>query len=184
MSSQPYIGLRPFEREETDIFFGREQHTDELIDRLGSSHFLAVIGPSGCGKSSLVKTGLIAGLESGFLATISTYWRVVEMRPGNQPFKELADKLFSELHDVLTPHYTTETLQIALRQGSLSLHELLGKHPLPNNAQLLIVCDQFEEIFRYFKEGATAEARNFVSLLLASSKPYPLSTTRLSPNRL
>ncbi len=50
MSNQPYIGLRPFEREETDIFFGREQHSDELIDRLGFSHFLAVIGPSGCGN--------------------------------------------------------------------------------------------------------------------------------------
>ena len=42
MSLKPYIGLRPFERNETELFFGREQHTDELIDRLGSQHFLAV----------------------------------------------------------------------------------------------------------------------------------------------
>jgi tetratricopeptide (TPR) repeat protein len=180
MSSQPYIGLRPFERDETDIFFGREQHSYELIDRLGSRHFLAVVGTSGCGKSSLIKTGLIAGLEAGYLATTGTHWRIVEMRPGNHPFQALADKLFNELNDVLAAHYTADTLQQALRQGSLSLHELLAQHPLPNNAQVLIVCDQFEEIFRYAKEGSTAEARNFVSLLLASSKPYPLSTTELS----
>ncbi|MDD2815282.1 MAG: tetratricopeptide repeat protein [Thiotrichaceae bacterium] len=175
MSQQPYIGLRPFERDETDIFFGRETHTDELISRLGKHHFLAVVGVSGCGKSSLVKTGLIAGLEAGYLATVGTHWRVVEMRPSHQPFQALAERLFSELEHELGSDYTAESLQQALRQGSLSLHELLAQYPLPNNAQLLIVCDQFEEIFRYFQQGAVAEARNFVSLLLASSKAYPLA---------
>jgi energy-coupling factor transporter ATP-binding protein EcfA2 len=147
---------------------------------LGSRHFLAVVGSSGCGKSSLIKTGLIAGLEAGYLATAGTHWRIVEIRPGNQPFKALAAKLFHELHDVLSSDYTPDTLQQTLRQGSLALHELLAEHPLPNNAQLLIICDQFEEIFRYAKQSSAAEAQNFVSLLLASSKPYPLSTTKLS----
>ena len=54
----PYPGLRPFERHETDIFFGREEHTDQLLERFDHTHFLAVVGPSGCGKSSLVRTGL------------------------------------------------------------------------------------------------------------------------------
>lgn len=180
MSKQPYIGLRPFERDETDIFFGREQHSDELVNRLGANHFLAVIGSSGCGKSSLVKTGLIAGLEAGYLATTGTHWRIVEMRPGNRPFKELAEKLEKVLADVLSSQETAETLQQTLRQGSLSLHELLAQHPLPDKAQLLIVCDQFEEIFRYSQQGANYEAANFVSLLLASSKPYPISPKQLS----
>jgi tetratricopeptide (TPR) repeat protein len=176
MSNQPYIGLRPFERFETDIFFGRETHSDELINRLGSNHFLAVIGTSGGGKSSLVKTGLIAGLEAGYLAKAGTHWQIVEMRPGQQPFYALSEKLLAELKAVLPANETVESLADKLRQGSLSLHELLAQHPLPNNAQLLIVCDQFEEIFRYFQHGEAAEARNFVSLLLASSKPYPLSS--------
>jgi hypothetical protein len=30
MSDYPYPGLRPFQRSETDIFFGREEHTDQL----------------------------------------------------------------------------------------------------------------------------------------------------------
>jgi WD40 repeat protein/Tfp pilus assembly protein PilF len=181
MNDQPYIGLRPFERDETELFFGREQHSDELIDRLGGTHFLAVVGTSGCGKSSLVKTGLIAGLEAGFLATASSsYWRIVEMRPSNHPFQALADKLLQELNAELSPHYTPETLQQRLRQGSLSLHELLAERPLANNAQLLIVCDQFEELFRYAEQGASVEAGNFVSLLLASSKPYPISKEKLS----
>jgi len=180
MSNQPYIGLRPFERDENDIFFGREQNSDELIYRLGSNHFLVVVGNSGCGKSSLVKTGLIAGLEAGYLATTGTHWRIVEIHPSNKPFQVLAKQLFYELNDVLVPHYTIGTLQQILRQGSLSLHDLLAQYPLPNNAQLLIVCDQFEEIFRYFQQGEYAEAHNFVNLLLTSSKPYPLSPTCIS----
>ena len=174
MSNQPYIGLRPFERNETDIFFGRETHSDELINRLGTQHFLAVIGTSGCGKSSLVKTGLIAGLEVGFLAKAGTNWSIVEMRPGQQPFQALAEKLFAQLKAAFPSSFTVQTVEEKLRQGSLSLHELLTQYPLPNAGSLLIVCDQFEEIFR-FQQQSNAEARNFVSLLLASSKPYPLA---------
>ena len=97
MSDFPYPGLRPFEREETDIFFGRETHTDQLIDRLSKNSFLAVVGPSGCGKSSLVRTGLLPGLESGFLAAASGIWRIAELRPGNQPMTRLAEALYHNL---------------------------------------------------------------------------------------
>ena len=41
MSDFPYPGLRPFQRDEADIFFGREQHTDELLKRLDTSRFLS-----------------------------------------------------------------------------------------------------------------------------------------------
>jgi ABC-type nitrate/sulfonate/bicarbonate transport system ATPase subunit len=77
----PYPGLRPFERDETDIFFGREDHADQLLEKLGQYRFLAVVGPSGCGKSSLVRTGLLAGLEGGLLASAGIHWRIAEMRP-------------------------------------------------------------------------------------------------------
>lgn len=177
---KPYIGLRPFERNDTDIFFGREQHSDELIQRLGVNHFLAVIGTSGCGKSSLVKTGLIAGLEAGYLAKAGTRWFIVEMRPGTQPFQALAEKLFTALKNVLPQDWNQQVLERELRQGSLSLHELLSQYPLPHQEKLLIVCDQFEEIFRFKNQNIPAEIRNFVSLLLASSKAYPLSDTVIS----
>src|SRR5215468_11137525 len=150
-SNFPYPGLRPFERYETDIFFGREEHTDQLLARLAQTHFLAVVGPSGCGKSSLVRTGLLAGLETGFLVSAGARWRIADMRPGNQPFARLADALVD--NEVLGPEYIaqvtsyftepTETaaflaagshramLQAQLRQGPLSLHEILTNTPLP-----------------------------------------------------
>lgn len=47
MSISPYPGLRPFHRDEADIFFGRDEQVDQLLIRLGKSRFLAVVGPSG-----------------------------------------------------------------------------------------------------------------------------------------
>jgi len=55
----PYPGLRPFERGEDLLFFGRDEQVDQLLDKLDDSHFLAVLGSSGSGKSSLVRAGLL-----------------------------------------------------------------------------------------------------------------------------
>jgi len=46
----PYPGLRPFLRDESDLFFGREGCIDEMVDRLKATRFLAVLGTSGSGK--------------------------------------------------------------------------------------------------------------------------------------
>src|SRR6266581_1555353 len=83
----PYPGLRPYQTDESYIFFGREQHTDELLKRLARARFLAVVGPSGCGKSSLVRAGMIAGLETGFMASAGTRQRVpaLAMNPVSRP---------------------------------------------------------------------------------------------------
>jgi hypothetical protein len=53
----PFPGLRPFMQEEADLFFGRDKQSDELVWRLASRRFLAVVGTSGSGKSSLVRAG-------------------------------------------------------------------------------------------------------------------------------
>ncbi|MCP4350476.1 MAG: hypothetical protein GY795_33825 [Desulfobacterales bacterium] len=180
MSDYPYPGIRAFTRDETDIFFGREKQADELIERLGAARFLAVVGASGCGKSSLVRTGMIAGLETGFLAKAGARWKVAEIRPGSQPFYNLADALCHE-ETPLGNAPDREGLESFLRQGALSLHELLSLHPLDEGTNLLIVVDQFEELFRYADDSRTrAEASAFAALLLASSRPYPLPDGRVS----
>ena len=80
---QPYPGLRPFERYESKIFFGRQKQVDELLQRLKDGKFLAVLGASGSGKSSLVKAGLLPGLEKGYMGELGAKWRIVELRPGD-----------------------------------------------------------------------------------------------------
>lgn len=83
--TRPYPGLRPFESWEGEIFFGREEHTNRLLDILQQQRFLATIGPSGSGKSSLVRAGLLPNLPLGSLGTGSD-WRIALMRPAIAPF--------------------------------------------------------------------------------------------------
>ena len=84
----PYPGLRPFNREEAPIFFGREEHVDALLERLQEKRLLAVLGQSGSGKSSLVKAGLIPALEEGLLPEAGgdlAYCGDAARRPASRP---------------------------------------------------------------------------------------------------
>ena len=74
--AQPYPGLRPFDVKDAFLFFGREHHTSELLDRLSRDRFLAVVGTSGSGKSSLVRAGLLPALYRGYLAGTGTRWKL------------------------------------------------------------------------------------------------------------
>jgi len=174
ITSLPYPGLRPFTREETDIFFGREEHTDELLDILSRSHFLAVLGPSGCGKSSLVRAGMLSALETGFISSAGARWRVADMRPGDRPLMRLAAALMSETalgRERQTESDAVAFLSATLRRGPLGLVEALRETPLPPRTNLLVFVDQFEEIFRFRDKGASHrdESDAFVALLLETA---------------
>ena len=88
----PFPGLRSFEEEEEYLFFGREKQIDELVSKLGKTRFLAVVGASGSGKSSLVKSGLIPAINSGYLlgSGANSGWRICTIRPGSDPIGNLA----------------------------------------------------------------------------------------------
>jgi hypothetical protein len=170
----PYPGLRPFQRGEAHLFFGREEQTDELLRRLQQTRFLAVVGPSGCGKSSLVRAGMIAALETGFMVGAGSRWEFAVMRPGGQPIRRLATALVDKTS--FGPRDTADAadalgfLTASLRRGPLGLVEALQLTPLPPGTNLLVLVDQFEEIFRFRREGGGDEADAFVSLLLETAK--------------
>ncbi len=183
---RPYPGLRAFGRAESRIFFGRQQQTDELLTRLKQRHFLAVLGSSGSGKSSLMKAGVLPGLEKGYMGEIGTRWSIAEMKPGDQPFVRLAEALLSdkvfrqawlsdlsssqgEVCEINQDSANQASLAASLRRGSRSLHEILAQSPLPEGTRLLILVDQFEELFR-FREREANQAASFVALILEASQ--------------
>ncbi|MEM7350747.1 MAG: hypothetical protein AAF657_08075, partial [Acidobacteriota bacterium] len=173
MTRVPYAGLRPFEADEIDVFFGREAHIDQLLEKLDRSRFLGVVGTSGCGKSSLIKAGLIPALEAGYLANAGARWRIADLRPGDRPMERLAEALLTD--SALGPerggHPLASGLLLAsLRRGPLGLAEILADTPLPEHTHLLVLVDQFEEIFRYHRHGDSDEADAFVALLLQTAQ--------------
>ena len=79
----PFPGLRPFRMDEKHLFFGREEQTRELLQRLRDHRFLAVVGTSGSGKSSLVQAGLLPQLYGGTMLNIFEGKVVALERHGN-----------------------------------------------------------------------------------------------------
>ncbi len=182
LTKYPFPGLRAYERDENDIFFGRQEQIDALLARLESHHFLAVIGISGCGKSSLMKAGLLPELECGYMANGCTHWALADMKPGDQPFLHLAeallkDEIFSKtwtntitsIDQAHNYNASVGMLSAQLRRGSRSLEQILTAAPLPEETNLLILVDQFEELFR-FKGREEDQAAAFIALILEASR--------------
>jgi WD40 repeat protein/transcriptional regulator with XRE-family HTH domain len=96
----PYRGLKSFQPEDADWFYGRRRLTDVLLENLRDCYqrggLLAVAGPSGSGKSSLLRAGLIPELRSGALGIPgSDGWALILMTPGARPAAELSGLLAS-----------------------------------------------------------------------------------------
>jgi WD40 repeat protein len=168
----PYPGLRPFETDEAHLFFGRDQQIAEVVGRLERNRLLAVLGVSGSGKSSLVRAGMIPALERGSVTNPGRQWRIVVTRPAGAPFESLAAALAANQLD-----------PAGLRDSSLGLVQIARQ--LSADERLLVIVDQFEEIFRYKDivratssarrdlSAAAADAADFAQLLLSAGRAYP-----------
>lgn len=175
MSSQtPYVGLRALTFAENDIFFGRQNCIAELTELLTQQSFTMLIGEAYGGKTSLLQCGLQAHLMQ------QGDWHIAVMTPQNDPFAQLTEALLSDnaLGSLYKQQFKNDaTAKQFLKQGmadsSLGLYHLLDNVPLPEGHKLLIICDQFEQMFAYQK-NQSEQASEFVNLLLASGKPYPL----------
>jgi WD40 repeat protein/energy-coupling factor transporter ATP-binding protein EcfA2 len=184
----PYPGLRPFEFKEGDIFFGRGIQIDQMLTRLEEHRFLAVVGASGSGKSSLVRAGLLPALKEGFLSDTGSDWRFVVMRPGAMPFSKLAVALLKAADRSETDPQAVARMQATLRSGPQGLAQAVENSNLEGEPHVLVLVDQFEEIFRFrHRDQSNAEIREvggkpfsvheqrneaaaFVNLLLATAR--------------
>lgn len=187
-SEAPYPGLRSFGREEADIFFGRDDHVDEMIGKLEAYRFVCVTGPSGCGKSSLARTGLMNALEAGFMPKAGPDWLFVDFTPGDRPMNRLFEALGDALADGLSlegyEQLASELSQLfegMVEQRSRNLNEALSIVPEAAGRPVLLLVDQFEELFRYGQLNPHGAAK-FVQVLLqtaaATSNIYVAITIR------
>lgn len=152
----PFPGLEPFDEGGARYFLGRQADTLALLQRLGRGldgvrrRWLQVEGPSGVGKSSLVRAGLVPAVREGWLEEIDPGdWSVLIIRPGEQPLAALAAALERWLDtrlDAGTLIARIDQLRDPARTDSDDLGYLL-KRAMPDAQRLLLVIDQFEELF-------------------------------------
>lgn len=153
-SPAPYRGLESFQAEDAEWFFGRARLTDTLVRGItdGVSGLMMVVGPSGSGKSSVLRAGLMASLCGN--GSARDPWQGLLLTPGQFPISALATQL-AVLSDVAADVVEAELWSQPARAARRIRHR--AAQPL------LIVVDQFEEIFTDCAD--TAERGAFLSVL-------------------
>ncbi|MEG5066693.1 trypsin-like peptidase domain-containing protein [Microcoleus sp. B3-A4] len=158
----PYRGLSAFREEDAQFFFGRENFTQQLVDVVQTQQLVAVIGSSGSGKSSVVFAGLVPQLRQ------QGTWLIGSFRPGKDAFLNLAISLISLQETQMSQtdqlveanHLATE-----LQQGNTSLADVVQRILQQNSGNLLLIADQFEELYTLYPDEK--ERKRFLDLLLA-----------------
>lgn len=149
MPSYRYPGAQPFTTAEEHIFFGRKEDIEALHRQVRLEPLLVLYAKSGLGKSSLLHAGLIpAILEEGKYIPISirfnAYNPLEEASPGPLEVTRQAIRQASQ-------ESTEATYLEQLFPTESSLWYLLkrAQAQTKNQQQLLLIFDQFEELFTY-----------------------------------
>ncbi len=166
----PYKGLNYFDESDADFFVGREVLTAKLIERVlaltstrspHETRFLAVVGASGSGKSSLVRAGLLSALRWN---KASTDWRIHILTPTAHPLESLAGTLTQESNSVIATATLMDDLARDVRSLQIFTRRILGSM---NGSRLLLVVDQFEELFALCR--SEEERTAFINNLLKAA---------------
>jgi len=186
----PYPGLRPFNEEESIFFKGREEHIDKIISQLQEKNFLMVTGASGDGKSSLIYAGLIPRSRAGFFKAQFNNWIIADFRPERAPLTNLAAALnnhfnFPDVNELeedlsygfssLVKTYKESKYYLDQYSESFTKADTETKQNLINkSANLLILVDQFEELFtnseNFNKGKPSLQAITLINLIIETTK--------------
>ncbi|MEM7335634.1 MAG: hypothetical protein AAF490_26385 [Chloroflexota bacterium] len=148
LDTSPFMGLKYFDTKDADLFFGREKLTDTLADELKNSRFLAVVGASGSGKSSLVRAGLVPKLQQA-----DPNLRIHLITPTDHPLEAIATELTRKSKSI----GVTAKFVDSLANERRTLH-LAAKRLVKGEQKLLLVIDQFEELFTVCRSEAQRKA--------------------------
>lgn len=161
----PYRGLQYFDckQEDAEYFFGREALTDQLLEKVRSSNFLAVLGASGGGKSSVVRAGLLYQIQLGRRLSGSENWSIKIFRPDEHPLQSLALAFLDSGLSAIDRASQLAKAEELLAKGGVGLGQLINA---ADTERVVLLADQFEEAFTLCQD--IEERQRFFECLLSA----------------
>jgi WD40 repeat protein/transcriptional regulator with XRE-family HTH domain len=186
VTGSPYLGLAVFGEQDAGWFFGREAAAAAVLDRMSAllpgAGLLVVSGASGAGKSSLLRAGVLPRIRADGLAAApgTASWPCVMFTPTRAPLDELAlrvaplagaDAAAVRRGLAADPDGFALTARQAVLAGSARPTSEPDLRPVPQDQpgprRLLLVVDQFEELFTQCAEEG--QRRAFITALHAAA---------------
>jgi WD40 repeat protein len=177
--SCPYPGLRPYDQAHHEVFFGRERLTAELAGKLATTGIVMVSGGSGAGKTSLLQAGLVPALVRGVQLPGSSSWPRISMTPAARPLTELADRLAllagrdrAAVRQILADEPREAHLlisEILLARAAWEREQPGHQGAEPPAARLVLIIDQFEQVFAESDDDQGLERTAFIDAICAAA---------------
>jgi hypothetical protein len=173
MKRYPFKFLDSYDREDRDIFFGRDEEINDLYEMVFQSSVILVYGASGTGKTSLINCGLAGKFQPHD-------WLPLMIRRGNNINDSLEKALNDAGGNILIAQVDTnwhdewsdesETTTAILSPVAKSIKVVYQKSFRP----VYLIFDQFEEVFIL---GSIKEQELFIKTvvdILQSEQPVKL----------
>jgi WD40 repeat protein/transcriptional regulator with XRE-family HTH domain len=186
----PYRGLAAFEEQDAAFFFGRETAITQVLDRTArmsdGTGLVMVSGASGAGKSSLLRAGVLPRVRGAGLASVAggESWACLLLTPTHAPLDELA--LRTALLAGVDAAAVRQGLDTSPERFALTVRQAAYARPRgpaakpqasaasrdqPDQRRLLLVADQFEELFTQCADEG--QRRAFITALHAAATTRP-----------
>lgn len=148
--ASPYLGLKPYHRDDFELFFGRRYATKALVQEIAYSYepsgLVVLVGASGAGKSSLLEAGLIPAL-----ADSTNEWAIATVKPGSSPMVSLRTAIDGIMGESVVPAVSSAS---PLREDSITV----ALDGWATDRRRLLIVDQFEELFTICEDEQERDA--------------------------
>lgn len=171
----PYPGLDFFDEKDAGRYFGRDEDTEKLLNRLRGHpdlRMITLVGASGAGKSSLLRAGLAPAVRTGQLDG-DHKWYILILRPGSRPLHELAVNLTNRFKSGTRSDLKKLEADLLGDKKTLSEEADLFLNRIESGSRLLLAVDQLEELFTLAEnsqEDSAKEISPFLANLLYAAK--------------
>ncbi len=148
----PFKFLDSYSEEDKNIFFGREQETELLFEKVSEHRITLVYGASGTGKTSLVNCGLASSFSDH-------EWLPIEVRRENNIIESLAKSIREFIagtpkHKIVSPSQLLKAAETLVSEQYKPVYFLF---------------DHFEEVFIF---GDKEERLAFAKIIKALSDSH------------